>query len=271
MTQIAEQLGIRIDLYASLIIAGLIFTRLFVMFQLTPFLGGRAIPGRARLMLSLTLTLFLYPFIVPPLVESFPENKGILFALFFKEIFFGFTLGLVTMMVFYAIESAGRVIDHQRGGGNAELFLPQLGQVSIFGLYNFWIAIAFFLAIGGHREFLKAVLSSFQTVPLLTLPTLEPGFSPFLELIVRLSGDVLVIAMQLAAPVIIAVLLVDLVLGIANKMAPQINVFELGFAVKGYMAPVMLYVSLLILVTQMEAIMNGMVKSVYDLSKIFGR
>ncbi|MBI2339102.1 MAG: flagellar biosynthetic protein FliR [Deltaproteobacteria bacterium] len=271
MTQFAEQLGIRIDLYSALIIAGLIFTRLFVMFQLTPFLGGRAIPGRARIVLSLTLTLFLYPLLVPPLIDQLPENKGLIIALFFKEIFFGFSLGLVTTMVFYALEAAGRVVDHQRGGGNAEIFLPQLGQVSIFGLYNFWLAVAFFLAIGGHRLFLKAVFSSFETVPLLDFPALAPGFSPFLELIVRLSGDVLIIAMQLAAPVIIAVLLVDLVLGIANKMAPQINVFELGFAVKGYIAPVMLYVSVLILVTQMEKIMEGMVKSVYQLSAIFGR
>ena len=71
-------------------------------------------------------------------------------------------------------------------------------------------------------------------------------------------------------PVLITILLIDIVLGIANKMAPQINVFELGFAIKGYAGPLMVYVSLMVLVTQMDVIMKGMVKQIYDLTALFG-
>lgn len=269
MTAFAESLGIRIDLYFSLICWGLIFTRIFVMLLLTPFLGSRAVPARARMATAIAFSLFLYPLLVPQLSGSVPDNKGVIIALFFKEIFFGFTISLVTVMVFFALEAAGRVVDHQRGGGNAELFVPQLGQVSLFGLFNFWLAIAFFLGIGGHRLFLKAFFLSFQTVPILALPDLAPGFSPFLEFVVKLSGNVLIIAMQIAAPVVIASFLVDTVLGIANKMAPQINVFELGFAIRGYAAPLILYISILTIVSQMDKVMKGMVDSVYKLSTLF--
>lgn len=269
MSALAEALGIKIDLYFTLIAWGLIFTRIFVMLLLTPFIGGKQVPTRARTAMALVFSIFLYPLIVPPIADSFPDDKGILFALFFKEIFFGFTVGLVTLMVFYALESAGRVVDQQRGEANAQIFLPQLGQVTIFGVFNFWLATAFFLSVGGHRLFLKAFFSSFIAIPLFAFPQLDPGFSPFLQFVVRLSGDVLVIAMQLAAPVLITVLLIDIVLGIANKMAPQINVFELGFALKGYAGPLMVYVSLMVLVTQMDNIMKGMVKSVYEVTALF--
>lgn len=269
MDKIAEALGIKIDFYAAFLTWGLLFTRITVMLLLTPFLGTRAIPTRARTAMALALSVFFYPILVHPILGDFPENHGILFALYLKEAFFGFTIGFSTIMVFYALESAGRIVDHQRGGANAQVFVPQLGQVSIFGLFNFWLAIALFLSIGGHRHFLEAFFLSFKTVPLLSLPDLEPGLSPFLQLLVRLSGDVLVIAVQLAAPVLITIFLIDLVLGIANKMAPQINVFELGFAVKGYAGPLMIYVSLLVLVSQMDFIMKKMVKTVYELTFLF--
>ncbi|OGQ06557.1 MAG: hypothetical protein A3G32_01530 [Deltaproteobacteria bacterium RIFCSPLOWO2_12_FULL_40_28] len=271
MSKISEQLGLNIDFYFVLICWGLIFTRIFVMLLLTPFLGTRAVPGRVRMAMAIAFSLFLYPLIVPPIKDSFPANNGIILALFFKEIFFGLSVGIVTLMVFYALEAAGRVVDSQRGGANAQVFVPQLGQVSIFGLYNFWLAIALFISVGGHRDFLEAFFLSFQTLPLLELPHLAPGFSPYLQFLVRLSGDVLIIAMQLAAPVLIAILLLDMVLGIANKMAPQINVFELGFALKGYAGPLMIYVSLLVLMGQINHILKVMIQHVSHLSKLLAQ
>ena len=201
--------------------------------------------------------------------NQIPADKAVIFALFAKEIFFGFTISLITILVFFALEAAGRIVDQQRGGGNAELFNPQLGQVSLFGLFNFWLALFVFIGIGGHTLFLKAFMESFEIVPILNLPNLAPGLSPFLEFIIRLSGEVLTIAMQIAAPVVIAAFLVDMVLGLANKMAPQINVFELGHGIRGYVTNLVLYIALLVMVHQMEFVMNAMIESVTKISRIF--
>lgn len=269
MGQLLKSIGFQSDYYNELIIWSLIFSRVFVMTLLTPFMGSRMLPNRARMALSISVSLYLYHVIGAPLVDMVPEDKGLLFALYFKEVFIGFTIGLITLMVFHAFEAAGNVVDNQRGGANAQLFVPSLGQVSLFGLFNFWFSIALFLAIGGHRYFFEAFFQSFQSVPILQLPNLDPGFSPFLELVVRLSGDVLLIAIQLSTPVLIAVFLVDTVLGIANKMAPQINVFELGFGVKGYVAPLMIYVTLLVFASQMNLVMKTMIESVKKVSELF--
>lgn len=252
MDKLAEQLGINIDFYSALICWGLIFTRVFTMLMLTPFLGGRGIPGRIRLLTAIILSSYVFYFLNHDLVNQIPDDKGLIIALFFKEVFVGLSIGLTAIMCFYAIEAGGRIVDNQRGSANAQIFLPALGQVSIFGLFQYWVGLAFFCAISGHVIFLGAFLESFVTLPVFSLPQIAPGISPFLTLVIRMSADVLILGMQLAAPVLIAIFLTDLVLGIANKMAPQIPVFEIGFMMKGYVGIAMVYVSIMVLVTQMS-------------------
>jgi flagellar biosynthesis protein FliR len=258
MEKILADFGINVDYWAVLIGWGLIFTRIFTMLILTPFLGGRGIPGRVRMVTAFVLATFVYYFIDESLFSQFPEDKGIIAALFFKEIFVGFALGLTTIMVFYAIEAGGRIIDSQRGSANAQIFLPALGRVSVFGLFQFWLGLSLFCFLDGHVIFLKAFLGSFQTIPVFSLPAINPGLTPFLQLFIRMSADVLILGLQIAAPVLIAVFLTDLVLGIANKMAPQIPVFEIGFMMKGYVGVLMVFISVSVVASQMEVFFGVM-------------
>lgn len=258
MNKFIADLGINIDFYAAAIGWGLIFTRIFTMLTITPFLGGRAVPGRIRLLTSIVLASFVFYFLKDGLINKIPEDNGLIIALFFKEIFFGLAIGITAIMCFYAIEAGGRIVDSQRGSANAQIFLPALGQVSIFGLFQFWVGLAVFLSISGHTVFLKPFFESFIAVPVYSLPSIEPGISPFLKLIIRMSADVLILGLQLASPVLIAIFLTDMVLGIANKMAPQIPVFEIGFMMKGYVGVVMVYVSIAVLVAQMDVFFGVM-------------
>ncbi|EKD50578.1 MAG: hypothetical protein ACD_62C00495G0005 [uncultured bacterium] len=270
MDKLAEQFGINIDYYAVLIAWGLIFTRTFTMLILTPFLGGRGIPGRVRMMTAIVLATFVFYFMNDDLVNKIPADKGIIIILFFKEIFVGLALGITTIMVFYAIEAGGRIVDTQRGSANAQVFLPALGQVSIFGLFQFWLGLAIFCYFGGHVIFLKAFLEGFITIPIFSLPHVAAGISPFLELFIRMSAEVLIFGMQIAAPVLIAIFLTDLVLGIANKMAPQIPVFEIGFMMKGYVGVVMTWISITVVASQMEVFFGIMQTNVQKVIHYFG-
>jgi flagellar biosynthetic protein FliR len=263
------QLGITIDLFAVFIVWGLIFTRTFVMLMMTPFLAGRGVSGRIRIVVAFLIATFVFGLQYDWNV-TLPDTAFII-ALFCKEIFFGLAIGFTALMCFYAIEAGGRIVDNQRGSANAQIFIPQLGQVSIFGLFQFWLGVSLFLSLSGHIPFLKAFIESFQAVPVLSMPRIEPGISPFLKLFVRMSADVLLWGMQLAAPVLIAIFLTDLVLGIANKMAPQIPVFELGFLIKGYVGILMVYVSVLVLVSQMDVFLNIMNQNVQKMVLYFAR
>ncbi|MBF0493118.1 MAG: flagellar biosynthetic protein FliR [Deltaproteobacteria bacterium] len=254
-----------------LFIGGLIFIRIMVALSLTPYLGARPVLGTVRTALAFALTVFCYPLIAPLTPSNqIPENEVILFALFLKEAFYGMLLGLINTMVFYGIQSAGNMVDNQRYVANARIFNPALAsQASLLGVFLFQFSIVIFILIGGHCYFLEALITSFQKVPLLTLPTIAPGFSPLLEFVTRLSADTLIICLQLSAPIIIAIFIADLVLGIMNRIAPMINVFEMGFSIKGFSGVLLFYLALPVIVEQSQYWFKKMIFAFHQVAVIF--
>lgn len=271
MDQITKALGLEFDLYSEFICWFLIFTRTMVVCQMAPFMASHGVPGRVRLILSMVLATYAHFLLRGTMVTELPTEKALLIAYFFKEIFFGMAIGMTTIMTFYAIDAGGRIVDNQRGSANAQIFVPQLGQVSIFGLFNFWLAMNIFVGLGGHIVFIRAFIGSFLKVPVLWLPDIAPGISPFMHHLVAMSGQVLVMGMQLAAPVLIAIFLTDVVLGIANKMAPQIPVFELGFMVKGYVGVFMVYVLIPVIIRIFSVFFQNMHENVEKMILLFMR
>jgi flagellar biosynthetic protein FliR len=266
-----SSVGIDIDLTFSILAGGLILTRFLVALTLTPYLGGRVVPANIKTAAALALTFFVYPLVVPGLDRSqIPHGAGLLGALFLKEMMYGLLLGIVNQMVFYGIQSAGSMIDNQRYVANARIFNPALGaQTSIFGVYLYQLTVALFLSIGGHRYFLRALVDSFQTVPLLSYPKFAPGITPMIDLIIKLSADTLIITLQLSAPVLIAIFVADLILGITNRIAPMINVFEMGFNIKGFVGVLLVYLALPIMLFQAKHWFQIMTQTFYRVAEFF--
>src|SRR5262249_8290695 len=155
---------------------------------------------------------------------------------------FAILMGLSVAIVFYGVQSAGNMIDNQRQLANARIFNPALGsQASLFGVFYYQLALVIFLETGGHRIFIQAVVKSFETVPILSFPNIQPGIDPVLLWISRLTADTLIICLQLSAPVLIAIFIADVILGLTNRVAPMINVFEMGFNIKGYLGAALVY------------------------------
>jgi len=247
-----ENLNIHFDLFKYLVVGGLIFTRLFIMTMFVPFLGVKPIPGRVRISVVMALLLLVFSPVYAMTPDVMPP-PGAMFLLFLKEILFAILLGLTITMVFYGIQSAGNMIDNQRQLANARIFNPALGsQSSLFGVFYYQFALVIFLIMGYHFTFLKAVIRSFETVPILSLPDIQPGLDPLVGLIINLSADTLIITLQLSAPVLVAIFIADLILGMTNRVAPMINVFEMGFNIKGYIGNIMVWLSLPLVLMQMR-------------------
>lgn len=221
---------------AFLALVGLAFARMLSFLIVVPFFGGAAVPGRVKVATATAFVVILYPSLaagLPAGGAALPFGPMGFIALLAKEAFVGFTLGFVSSLVFEAVQVAGRIIDFQRGSTMAELFAPQLQtRVSELGQFKLQLAIVIFLSIGAHHFFIGALLRSFELIPALGFPRLVAGWSPGVEFITKLTGSVLAIGVQLAAPAMIALLLTDLFFGIVNRVAPQINVFFLSLPVK---------------------------------------
>ncbi|MCC6273666.1 MAG: flagellar biosynthetic protein FliR [Deltaproteobacteria bacterium] len=265
-----DRLGLHIDLFRYLLIGGLIFTRIFVLALFVPFLGGRPVPGRIRITVAFALTMFLYIPISGAAPATIPQTGGVLFAFFLKEMLVGILLGMPLAFMFYGIQSAGNMIDNQRQLANARIFNPALGaQASLFGVFFYQVALVSFITIGGHRMFIQGLAQSFETVPVLGLPPVQEGLTPLLELVIRLTADTLVICLQLSAPILVAIFIADLILGLTNRVAPMINVFEMGFNIKGFVGMALAYVSFPLIYEQMKVWFLKTLAAIEQIQRLF--
>jgi len=266
-----EKFGIHADLFRYLIVGGLIFTRFFIMTQFVPFWGGRPIPGRVRISLSVAFLIFFFGPVYEANTVPVPGG-GILFVMFMKEILFGMLMGLSLSIIFYGIQSAGNMIDNQRQLANARIFNPALGgQSSLFGVFYYQFSLVIFLTLGGHRMFIAALARSFQFVPIMSLPPvmLHPADHPMIDLMIRLAANTLLVTLQLAAPVLVAIFIADLILGLTNRVAPMINVFEMGFNIKGFVGNLLAYLSIPLVFYQMKVFFLQALDNVEKLMRYF--
>ena len=154
------------------------------------------------------------------------------------------------------------MIDNQRGVSLARVLIPELGeQTSLSGQFLFLLAVVVYLSLGGHRLFLEAFCESYRILPILSLPSATDFFS-LIDYLGILTGKVIFMSMQISMPVLIAIFIADIILGVANRFAPQINVWEMGFALRGVMAVVVVFLSITILADQMEKWSIGMTTDV---------
>jgi len=214
----------------------LIFARMVPLLVLVPFLGAKTVPRVARLLFAGCLTIIFLPNIVVHLRQDIVMSMFFI-GLMLKEVVIGFILGFLASIPFFIAQSSGSLIDHIRGSSSLQVTDPttqtQTGPVGI--LYNY-VLIAVFFTIGGPFVFFDALSTSFTIIPVdhLINPTFFNLKLPFWQMIVGLVNQVLTIAIQLGAPSIIGILMAEMFLGIANRLAPQVQIVFLGISLKSW-------------------------------------
>ena len=235
MQTVLQTGGIEQSVTRFLFITGLTFARLISFVQSAAFLGGSSVSGRVKVAVAVSLMFLVLPMTLAGLHDSTIASFGVagFIGLLLKEFFVGYLLGLVSSLIFEAVQVGGRIIDTQRGSSMIQLRSPQLQeQVSEMGQFQFQLALVIFLMLGAGDLFIAALINSYEIIPLTGFPAVEGGLTPLLELLIRLTGEIVKIGFQLAAPVVVTLLLVDLLFGVVNRVASQINVYFLSMPVK---------------------------------------
>ena len=154
----------------------------------------------------------------------------------------------------------------------AEAMVYQLQeQTSFFGQFYLQTAVVVFLILGGHLYFLRGYFQSFQILPVWEFPHFAEGAFPLAKEVIRLSADLLVIAVQLSAPAVIAIFLTDVGMGIINRASPQINVFILSQPAKVGIGVLMVLIVLRVLFDQFELHTRDMLVSFFRFIQYLGR
>jgi len=238
-----------------LVLFGLTFARFIAFIYVVPFFGGKAVPPLVKVATATSLVIITFPSVMTELPtdgSSLGFGPVGFIGMIAKEFFVGFTLGFVASLVFEVVQVAGRIADFQRGSTMGELFAPQLEErVSELGQFKLQLAIVVFLTTGAHLFFISSLIKSFQFIPVLKFPHLEPGYSPAVEFLTMMTGTVLSLGVQLSIPIVITLLLTDLFFGLINRVAPQVNVFFLSMPVKMWLGLFVVALMLPFLVSRM--------------------
>jgi flagellar biosynthetic protein FliR len=205
----------------------LAFTRIMAIIIRVPVLGGQTIPTQVRIGLGLALALILIPW--QPLPPDAAAIGVFAFGLAIaKEILIGLLVGFAADLVFGALQIAGSAMGLGSGFESGRIFNPALGDAgSAFDQIFVIIMMMFFLVLDGHHIVLIALQKTFNVIPL-------NGPLPFngLETVAITTAQLIAAGVHMALPVMTALILTDITLGLLARVAPQVQVYFLGLPVK---------------------------------------
>jgi len=222
------------DFLGGLTLVFLFLGRVLPIIALAPFLGARVLPHPVKVTFALSLFVIFLPELLQVTKTPIHFNVTALLLLA-KEFFVGFCIGYIVSLPFIIVQNTGIIIDHQRGGASLMVNDPTIqNQSSPLGtMFNLVLIYMFFL-IDGPFLIIDILIQSYQIIP----PDrfINPDFfnldSAFWKMQVGVLNKVMVLSIQLATPALLIMLMTDLFLGIANRLAPQVQITFLGMALK---------------------------------------
>ena len=190
----------------------------------TPIFNSRQLPLLVKAGLVLMLTLVIMPVIPPsPVVGVFTADA---LQMAMQQILIGLMIGFVLQMAFGALVFAGQVIAFSMGLGFASLVDPQNGVlVPVISQFYMILAIILFLSLDAHLILIEMLARSFHTFPV----ALDGVSRNHLFEIVGWGSRMFSSGVLMALPIVAALLLVNLGMGIITRAAPQLNIFAVGF------------------------------------------
>jgi flagellar biosynthesis protein FliR len=206
----------------------LIFFRVAAILMSMPIINGNSIPFLFKFGLALGASIVLFPLLD---LKVFPvlTNLSSFVVGAVGEILLGVIIGMAVNLIFVGLQIAGQLSGYQMGMALAEVIDPADGeQIPLLAQFFQIFAFLIFLTVNAHHWFLRALADSFHLVPPL-------GFKlsgSLIEQLMRVAGNMFVIAIKVGAPVIAALLLTTIALGLIARTVPQMNVFFVAMPLK---------------------------------------
>lgn len=225
-----------LDPYTVLSVFFLTMGRLLPILALAPFLGSQNVPMTIRVMFGVSLTAIFLPQNLMNVHQSIPFAMPFV-GLLIKELLIGAVIGFLASVPFYIAQMSGSLIDFQRGASSLQVTDPttksQTGSIGI--LFNL-VLIALFFSLGGPIYFFNGVATSYEIIPVdgLVNPDIFHLKNHFWTAMTKTLQKMFNLCIQLAAPSLIGILLMDMFLGIANRLAPQVQIVFLGIPLKSW-------------------------------------
>jgi flagellar biosynthetic protein FliR len=217
----------------------LVLARISPLFVLAPVFSSRMIPARARGVAAVALTIGMAPVAMGN--HKVPTDAFALGELIVKELLIGLAFAFAVAVVFNALSIAGSFLDTLVGFSFGSLIDPITGtQSPVLSQVYSLVGVMIFIAIGGDGWMIRGLAETYDLVPLLAYPSMAALVGGANA---AFTG-IFVSAIQIAAPVLIAVTITDAAFGIVSRVSPQMNVFAVGMPAKIIVALIIMGASL---------------------------
>jgi flagellar biosynthetic protein FliR len=214
--------------------------RISALMITAPIFSLNTFNTRLRILLALVLTWLVYPLHTWPVVDP-TSAQGLLEA--FNQIMIGATMGLILQVVVAAVVVAGQSIAAAMGLSMANMIDPNMGNVPTISQLLIVMSTLIFVGFGGHAIMMGLILESFNSLPIGTSILNQEVYGRVLQW----SSMVFLGAVLMALPVMVALLFINVGLGVVTRAAPSLNIFAVGF-------PAMIMAGFVILIISMDSI-----------------
>ncbi|MDA8085319.1 MAG: flagellar biosynthetic protein FliR [Nitrospiraceae bacterium] len=235
----------------------LVLLRTGVAVAFLPFFSSTVFPRQFRIGFAVALAIVITP-VVNFAIPARSEIAGVIF----REVVFGAALGFAGRLVFFGIDMAAQVISLSMGLSTATLLNPEIGQSTELTTFYTIFSMLVFLVANAHLSVIYVFVKSFEWLP--------PGGANIARLspaLTALAGRMFVLALKLSAPIVIAMLALNMLLGFLYKAAPQMNVFFIGY-------PLYIFVGFMLLLIGLPAFIGVMGNSFdsikFDMLRVIG-
>ncbi|MFN7453514.1 MAG: flagellar biosynthetic protein FliR [Pseudobdellovibrionaceae bacterium] len=242
----------------------LVFLRLIAFVVAWPVFGSASVPVYTKILLALVMSMVVFPTL------SFPNGSNMLMgqevmAFAAREIFIGLFLGFLMRMIFFAVSVSGEIMSVSIGIASAQLYNPAMGGTSnVVEQFQIWLATLFFLAMDGHHIFISGLVKSYEVVPLAAQMVNSAGFATVATSI----QAVLVMGLKMAAPVLLAIFLANLAMGILGRAVPQINVLMTSLSVTISIGFVVMILAMPMFIGEMSGLIDVMAQEFFKEMKV---
>jgi flagellar biosynthetic protein FliR len=217
----------------------LVLGRIGPLFAVAPLFSSRMIPGRVKGVAAIALTVGIAPIALAG--RKVPLDIGPFGTLMLKEMLVGLAFAFALAALFAAVTTAGALLDTLIGFSYGALVDPVTGNQSAVLTQTYsLVGVMVLIAIGGDQLMIKGLARSYDLVPLLATPSIGAMAAGAQDAF----ASIFLAALELSAPVVLAIIITDAAFGIVSRVVPQLNVFAVGFPAKVAVGLLMIGVSL---------------------------
>jgi flagellar biosynthetic protein FliR len=231
----------------------LVLGRMAGIFSAIPLFGQERVPMLIRIVIVLMMSLVCFP-VLKMHTPQLPADTVSLVIMVVRETLIGISLGLIAKAILSAVEFCGQLIGMQMGFSMASMFDPAMGQMPLMSIFQLLLAMLLFLSLEVHHIFIRAIVESYSVIP--------PGnwhmSGGLIQYLIMVTGDIFVLGIKLAAPVMVALLATSVVLGIMARSFPQMNIFMVSMPLNIGVGLLILGLSLLVFLHTLSISFDGL-------------